>query len=86
MTTRTLHLATVSPDTPAARIQRLQAEASSLARAHVEQIIAQMGELSELLSGLTGDAYPIGAREVARQFGPQLNAQALGLRAILERR
>ena len=74
-------------ETPAQRIRRLQQEAQSLARAEIEALHESMVRLSrqavEVAEG--GEAYAIGARELARRLSEELGAKAQTLQAILHK-
>lgn len=69
------------------RIQRLQAEARDMAREHVlalEQALVGVSRLAvEIADG--GEAYPVGARQVARQLIAECEGRAATLDAILVR-
>jgi hypothetical protein len=75
------------PETTAARIRRLQAEANALARDEVAALERRIGDLvavaREIAEG--GCAYPIGAREVARRLAEELPRQAGVLEALLRK-
>jgi hypothetical protein len=75
------------PDSPADRVRRLQSEARSLAREHVELLAATLGEVSRLSSEIAegGDVYPVGARELSRRLTEEAGKQALTLTAIIDR-
>lgn len=67
------------------RIRRLQAEAKSMAREHVciletalMEVVATAGQIAD-----GGEAYPIGARELARQIVADTEARMLSLEAIM---
>jgi hypothetical protein len=75
------------PETTAARIRRLQAEAQALAREEVaalERRIAELAGAARLVAE-GGDAYPIGAREIARRLAEDLPRQAGVLEALLRK-
>jgi hypothetical protein len=74
-------------ETPAARIRRLQAEAQTLAREEVASLERRIGELAQAARQIAegGDAYPIGAREVARRLAEELPRQAGVLEALLRK-
>ena len=74
-------------ESPADRIRRLQSEAKSLAREHIELLAQTLSEASRLAAeiGEGGESYPVGARELARRIGEDSNKQALTLTAIVER-
>ena len=75
------------PASPVDRIRRLQAEARSLAREHIEMLAQALTEVSRLSSEISdgGEAYPVGARELSRRLAEETGKQALTLTAILER-
>ena len=71
-------------ETATVRLDRLRAEVAAIAREQtvefeqaVSALIAQALEISE-----GGEAYPVGAREIARRLGDQLTAAALTLEAL----
>jgi len=76
-----------TPETTAARIRRLQAEAQTLAREEVAALERRIGELAQSARQIAegGDAYPIGAREVARRLAEELPRQAGVLEALLRK-
>ena len=76
-----------APETTAARIRRLQAEAQTLAREEVAALERRIGELAQAARQVAegGDAYPIGAREVARRLAEELPRQAGVLEALLRK-
>lgn len=69
------------------RIRRLQAEAKSLAREHInalEQALLQVERLSaEIADG--GEAYPAGVRELARRMAEDCEMKVQTLEAISSR-
>ena len=69
------------------RIRRLQAEARSLARDHVEALREALGEVSRLAGEISdgGEAYPVGARELSRRLVEEAKFQSLTLGAITQR-
>ena len=71
----------------ATRARRLQAEARACAREHVEQLRAGLAEVARISGEIAegGDAYPVGAREIARRLVEEAASQALTLSAINER-
>jgi len=92
----TATLAVVTDNTPRAktgeetlssRIRRLQAEARQMAREHVAVLEATLmgvvATAAEIADG--GDAYPVGAREMARQLVADTEARMLSLEAIMTR-
>ena len=76
-----------SPETAADRIRKLQAEAQSLARGQIEELHVAMTGLArkaeEIAEG--GDAYPVGARELARRLVEEVGQRAGTLQAILSK-
>ncbi|HWE46942.1 MAG TPA: hypothetical protein VG407_13030 [Caulobacteraceae bacterium] len=76
-----------APETAADRIRRLQAEAQGLAREQIEQLhVAMTGvarQAEEIAVG--GEAYPVGARELARRLVDEINQRAGILQAILSK-
>jgi len=75
------------PESAALKIKRLQAEAKSLAREHVELLAAALAEVSRLAGEVAdgGDLYPVGARELARRLIDDAAKQSLSLSAIVDR-
>ncbi len=75
------------PGSPADRIRRLQHEAKTLAREHIEQLAGALGEVSRLSSEIAdgGELYPVGARELARRLTEEASKSALTLTAIVDR-
>ena len=75
------------PETAAQRIRRLQQEAHSLAREQVEEMARAMLELARLAGEVAegGDAYPVGARELARRLVEELGQKSSTLQAILRK-
>lgn len=75
------------PESPADRIRRLQHEARSLAREHIEMLAAALQEVSRLSSEIAdgGELYPVGARELSRRLAEDSNKHALTLTAIVDR-
>ena len=71
----------------AQKVRRLQVEAASLAREQVlalENALAEVTRLSaEIAEG--GEAYPVGAREIARRLAEDSEASAKPLELILAR-
>ena len=58
------------PDLPADRIRRLQNEARTLAREHIELLVSAPAEVSRLSGEIAegGDFYPVGVRELSRRL------------------
>lgn len=76
-----------APECASARIRRLQAEARSLARGQIEELREMMTRLSVMASDIAegGDAYPVGAREIASRLAEDLEAKAQTLQAVVTR-
>lgn len=76
-----------APETTAARVQRLQMEARALALEEVEaleKLLLQAADKArEIAAG--GDAYAVGARELASRLAADLPSRAETLRAITHR-
>ena len=79
--------ASTSRETTAARIRRLQAEAQALARDEVTALERKISELAQAARAIAegGDAYHVGAREVARRLAEELPRQAGVLEALLRK-
>ena len=75
------------PESPADHIRRLQNEARSLAREHLEMLATALNEVSRLSGEIAegGELYPVGAREIARRLIDDAGKQALTLTAIIDR-
>jgi hypothetical protein len=75
------------PVTTADRVKRLQLEARALAVEQVEaleKVLMQAAALArEIAEG--GDAYPVGARELAGRLAADLPAKAQTLKAVVSR-
>lgn len=74
-------------ETLAEQIRRLQAEAKSLAKSHVDALrlaLIEVERLSEEI-GEGGDVYPTGIRELARRFAGETDAKVQALMAIVAR-
>jgi len=76
-----------APATTAERVRRLQQEARALAVEQVEALekllvdgAAMAGEIAR-----GGDAYPVGAREIASRLAEDLAAKAETIKAIVSR-
>lgn len=76
------------PESPGDRIRRLQHEARGLAREHIEQLAAALGEVSRLSTEVAegGELYPAGAQELSRRLTVEASKNASALMAILGRR
>lgn len=75
------------PVTTAERVKRLQAEARALAVEQVEALekvlIDAAAMAREIAAG--GDAYPVGAREIASRLAEDLPAKAETIKVIVSR-
>lgn len=74
-------------ETTAERIQRLQAEARALAVEEIEALERLLDQAAAKARDIAagGDAYPVGARELAGRLADDLPARAETLRAIMAR-
>ncbi|MBC6980448.1 hypothetical protein [Caulobacter sp. 17J80-11] len=74
-------------ESPAQRIKRLQAEAQSLAREHVGVLQSLLKELAVVAEEIAdgGDAYPVGAREIARRLAEDVPRTGQTLQAVLNK-
>lgn len=76
-----------APETTSDRVRRLQMEARALAVEQVEaleRVLKQAADMArEIADG--GDAYPVGARELAGRLASDLPARAETLKAIVSR-
>ena len=74
-----------APETTAERVKRLQAEARALALEQVkalEEVLLKAADMAkEIAEG--GDAYPVGARELAQRLGQDLPVKAETMKAII---
>ena len=75
------------PQTTADRVKRLQAEARALAIEQVEALEKILGEAAALADEISkgGEAYPVGAREIASRLAEDLPAKAETIKAIVSR-
>ncbi len=76
-----------APVTTADRVKRLQSEAKALAAEQVDQLEATLLSAAALANEIAngGDAYAIGAREIAARLAEDLTAKAETLEAIMAR-
>lgn len=76
-----------SPETTSDRVRRLQLEARALAVEQVEALERVLMEASRMAKEIAdgGDAYPVGARELAGRLASDLPAKAETLKAIVSR-
>jgi len=75
------------PQTTADRVKQLQAEARALAIEQVEALEKILGDAAALADEIAkgGDAYPVGAREIASRLAEDLPAKAETIKAIVSR-
>lgn len=75
------------PETVAAKVRRLQAEAKALARDHVHALTAAITEAETIAAEIAegGDAYPAGIRDLARRFVEDAGARVQTLEALAAR-
>jgi len=76
-----------APETTSDRVKRLQMEARALAVEQVEafeKVLMQASAMAEEIAQ-GGDAYPVGARELAGRLASELPAKARTLKAIVVR-
>lgn len=75
------------PQTTADRVKQLQAEARALAIEQVEALETILLEAAALADEIAkgGDAYPVGAREIASRLAEDLPARAETIKVIVAR-
>jgi hypothetical protein len=71
----------------AKRVATLQAEAKSLAKDHVQNLITAIAAVEHTAAeiALGGDAYPAGVRDIARRMTEDCEARMQTLAAIVSR-
>ena len=76
-----------APETTADRVKRLQMEARALAAEQVEALEAVLKQAAAMATEIAegGDAYPVGARELAGRIAADLPLKAETLKAIVGR-
>lgn len=76
-----------APATTAQRVQRLQQEARALAVEQVEALEKLLVEAAAMAREIArgGDAYPVGAREIASRLAEDLPSRAGSIKAIVSR-
>lgn len=76
-----------APATTADRVKRLQLEARALAVEQVEALEKVLMEAAAMAEEIAagGDAYPVGARELAGRLASDLPAKAQTLKAVVSR-
>ena len=75
------------PETTSERVKRLQMEARALAVEEIEALERALREAARLAREIStgGDAYPVGARELASRMAEDLPARAETLKQIAAR-
>ena len=75
------------PETNAERVKRLQLEAHALALEEIEQLERLLMQAAEKAKEIAagGDAYPVGAREIAARLAADLPTKAETIRTIVGR-
>ena len=76
-----------APESTSERVKRLQLEARALAVEQVEALEAVLMQASKLARDIAegGDAYPVGARELASRLAADLPTKSETLKAIVTR-
>lgn len=76
-----------TPETTADRVRRLQLEARALAVEQVEALEAVLMQAAAMAREIAegGDAYPVGAREIAGRLASDLPSKSETLKAIVSR-
>lgn len=76
-----------APESTADRVKRLQAEARALAMEQVEALEAALMTASAMAREIAegGEAYPVGAREIAGRLAEDLPAKVETIKAIVQR-
>ena len=75
------------PETTADRVKRLQLEARALAVEQVEALESLLIKAADMAREIAegGDAYPVGAREIANRLASDLPSKSETLKAIVSR-
>lgn len=75
------------PESTADRVKRLQLEAKALAVEQVEALEAVLMQAAAMAKEIAegGDAYPVGAREIAGRLASDLPSKSETLKAIVSR-
>lgn len=75
------------PETTAGRVKRLQAEARALALEQVEALETALVQAAAMAREIAqgGDAYPVGAREIASRLADDLPSKAETIKHIVQR-
>ncbi|MBV9997125.1 MAG: hypothetical protein JO127_18120 [Caulobacteraceae bacterium] len=74
-------------ETPTQRIRRLQLEAQRLAQEQIQTFVRELSAMAQRASEIAagGEAYPVGARELAARISEDLPQKAQLLTALLKR-
>ena len=77
----------LGPEAAARRIRQLQHEAHVLAHEQLDAFARDLNAMAERASEIAGggEAYPVGARELASRVAEDLQAKAQSLTAIISR-
>ncbi len=76
-----------APESTAQRVQRLQREARALALEQVEALEAALLNAANIAREIAtgGDAYPVGAREIATRLTEELPSKAETIKVIVSK-
>ncbi len=76
-----------SVETGAQRVRHLQEEARALAREQIDLLIADVSDIAGRAAEIaeSGDAYPVGVRELASRMADDLAIKAKSITSIMER-
>ena len=76
-----------APETTAERVKRLQMEAHALALEEIDQFEKLLSQAAQKAKDIAsgGDAYPVGARELAGRMASDLPTKVETLKAIISR-
>ncbi|WP_395946049.1 hypothetical protein [Brevundimonas sp.] len=76
-----------APETTGERVKRLQLEAHALALEEIEQLERLLMQAAEKAKEIAagGDAYPVGAREIASRLANDLPTRAETIKTIIGR-
>ncbi|MFN3582939.1 hypothetical protein [Phenylobacterium sp.] len=87
VTDEDLKAAPPKPETVAQRVRRLQAEARQLAKDHIKALVAQLVAAQHMAAEIAegGDAYPVGARDLARRLVEDIDSRVQTLEAVMAR-
>ncbi|MGH6985859.1 MAG: hypothetical protein ACRED9_03350 [Caulobacteraceae bacterium] len=76
------------PEAVTARMERLRVEAQAIAKDHLVDFEGLIGEARRMAEEISagGEAYGVGAREIARRLAGQLQSAALTLETLRTRK